>query len=53
VGVIGAFQASEVLKLILGIGAPLAGRVQLVDVLAGTARTIDVRRRAECQVCGA
>lgn len=52
VGVIGSLQAAEVLKLILGIGTPLLNRIQLVDVLAGTARTLDVRRRAECQVCG-
>lgn len=53
VGVIGSLQATEVLKLILGIGIPLLNRIQLVDVLAGTARTLDVRRRADCQVCGA
>jgi adenylyltransferase/sulfurtransferase len=51
VGVIGSLQATEVLKLILGIGTPLLNRIELVDVLAGTARTLDVRRRADCQVC--
>ncbi len=52
VGVIGSLQASEVLKLVLGIGRPLENRIQLVNVLDGSSRTLDVRRRVDCQVCG-
>lgn len=52
VGVIGSLQASEVLKLVIGIGRPLEDRIQLVNVLEGSSRTLDVRRRADCQVCG-
>lgn len=52
VGVIGSLQASEVLKLVLRIGRPLEDRIQLVNVLDGSSRTLDVRRRVDCQVCG-
>lgn len=44
-GVIGALQAAEVLKLILGLGEPLVGRLLLFDALAGRFETIRYRAR--------
>ncbi len=46
-GVIGAYQATEVLKLIAGIGEPLTQKLLLVDLLAMDFRTIKTRRRAD------
>ena len=51
-GIIGTMQATEVLKLILGIGEPLVGRLLLVDALAMRFETMRVRRRASCAACG-
>lgn len=45
VGLVGSLQATEVLKLILGIGAPLVGRLLLVDALSMRFETINYRRR--------
>ncbi|MBZ9939303.1 molybdopterin-synthase adenylyltransferase MoeB [Mesorhizobium sp. BR1-1-16] len=46
VGVLGTLQAAEVLKLILGIGEPLVGRLLLVDMLSMRFETISYRRRS-------
>jgi adenylyltransferase/sulfurtransferase len=51
-GVMGAIQASEVLKLILSIGDPLVGRLLLYDALAMTFQEVPVERRRDCPVCG-
>src|SRR6185312_13493174 len=51
-GLLGTIQAVETLKLILGIGEPLIGRLLLVDALAMTFRTIAVRRDPACPACG-
>lgn len=51
-GVMGSLQATEVLKLILGIGKPLAGRIVLHDALAGGWSTVTVARDPDCAVCG-
>lgn len=51
-GVIGGIQASEALKVILGIGEPLVGRLLLYNGLEMTFRTVTVRRQPECPVCG-
>ena len=51
-GVIGTVQALEALKLILGLGEPLAGRINQFDALAGTWRTLKVRRDPGCPACG-
>ena len=53
VGIIGAMQAAEALKLLAGIGPGLAGRLQMLD--ARTMRWDEIRlaRRATCPVCGA
>jgi adenylyltransferase/sulfurtransferase len=39
-GMVGTWQANEVLKLVLGIGRPLAGRLALIDALSGTTREV-------------
>ncbi len=51
-GAIGALQAIEILKELLGIGESLANRLLLYDGLSTSFRTIGVKRRADCPVCG-
>jgi adenylyltransferase/sulfurtransferase len=51
-GIIGSLQAMEVLKLILGIGQPLVGRLLLFDALAMRFRELRLRRNPDCPVCG-
>jgi molybdopterin/thiamine biosynthesis adenylyltransferase len=51
-GIIGSIQAAEVLKLLLGIGDPLVGRLLVFDGLDMTFRTISMPRRPNCPVCG-
>jgi sulfur-carrier protein adenylyltransferase/sulfurtransferase len=51
-GLIGTIQATEAIKLILGIGEPLIGRLLLVDALRAQFRTVRLRRDPECPACG-
>jgi molybdopterin/thiamine biosynthesis adenylyltransferase/rhodanese-related sulfurtransferase len=51
-GVIGSLQASEALKLALGIGEPLIGRLLLFDALAASFDEVKLRRDPDCPVCG-
>ncbi len=51
-GLVGVIQATEVLKLILGIGEPLIGRLLLVDALGMKFRTLKLRKNPECPACG-
>ena len=51
-GTIGLIQATETVKLILGIGEPLVGRLLLYDALAMRFRELKVRKNPECPVCG-
>jgi|CXWL01.1.fsa_nt_gi adenylyltransferase/sulfurtransferase len=51
-GVIGTMQALEALKLILGIGKPLIGRLMLYDALEQSWRTLKVKKNPSCPVCG-
>jgi molybdopterin/thiamine biosynthesis adenylyltransferase/rhodanese-related sulfurtransferase/molybdopterin converting factor small subunit len=51
-GTIGLIQATEAVKLILGIGEPLVGRLLLYDALAMRFRELRLRRNADCPVCG-
>ncbi len=51
-GLIGVIQATEVVKLILGRGEPLAGRLLLLDALAMRFRELKLRRNPDCPVCG-
>ncbi len=50
-GIIGSLQANEALKLILGIGEPLIGRLLLVDALSITFRELRINRDKGCPVC--
>jgi len=52
VGIIGATQAAEALKLIAGIGESLNGRLLLLDSLAMEWRTVRLERDPACAVCG-
>ena len=52
-GLLGVIQATEVIKLILGSGEPLIGRLLLVDALAMRFRELRLRKNPECPVCGA
>ncbi len=51
-GLVGIMQATEVIKLILGKGTSLAGRLLLVDALEMKFRELKLRRNPECPVCG-
>lgn len=52
VGIIGALQAAEALKVIAGVGQTLAGRLQMYDALSAEWNTMRIARQAECPVCG-
>ena len=52
-GLVGVIQATETIKLVLGNGEPLIGRLLLVDALAMRFRELKLRKNPECPVCGA
>ena len=51
-GMVGTFQANETIKLILGIGTPLIGRLLLIDALDARVRDVRIARDPECPLCG-
>jgi adenylyltransferase/sulfurtransferase len=51
-GTIGAIQATETIKLILGIGEPLVGRLMLYDALSMSFEYVRLRKNPHCPVCG-
>ena len=51
-GTIGLIQATEAVKLILGIGEPLVGRLLLYDALGMRFRELKLRKNPECPICG-
>jgi molybdopterin/thiamine biosynthesis adenylyltransferase/rhodanese-related sulfurtransferase len=51
-GIVGTIQAAETLKLIIGKGEPLIGRLLLVDALGMRFRELKLRKNPECPVCG-
>jgi len=51
-GIVGAIQAAETLKLIIGKGEPLIGRLLLFDALAMRFRELKLRKNPECPACG-
>ncbi len=51
-GVLGAIQATEAIKLILGIGEPLVGRILTYDALEMRFHEFPFERRRDCAVCG-
>ncbi|MBN8280443.1 MAG: ThiF family adenylyltransferase, partial [Gammaproteobacteria bacterium] len=50
-GVLGVLQATEALKLLLGLGAPLAGRLLTWDALSGTFTELKVQADPRCAAC--
>ncbi|MEI7875293.1 MAG: molybdopterin-synthase adenylyltransferase MoeB [Alphaproteobacteria bacterium] len=51
-GTLGAFQATEVVKEILGIGRSLSGKLVMYDALAGAFDEMTIVKRADCPTCG-
>ena len=51
-GIVGSLEAVEAIKLILGEGDPLVGRLLLYDALMAEFREVKVRKNPECPVCG-
>ena len=51
-GLVGTLQATEVIKVLTGIGEPLVGRLLIVDALDMKFRTLKIRRNPDCPVCG-
>lgn len=51
-GLVGVIQATETVKLILGLGQSLAGRLMMVDAAGMRFREVKLRRNPECPVCG-
>src|SRR5689334_24488674 len=51
-GLVGVMQATEAIKLILGKGEPLIGRLLLVDALGMKFRELKLRKNPDCPVCG-
>jgi molybdopterin/thiamine biosynthesis adenylyltransferase len=53
VGIIGSVQAAEALKVLMGVGQPLAGRLLLLDALSMQWRPVKLSKDPACKVCGA
>jgi molybdopterin/thiamine biosynthesis adenylyltransferase len=51
-GVIGVLQANEALKIVVGYGEPLIGRLVMFDAQATTFRSLKLRRDPACATCG-
>lgn len=51
-GIVGAWQASEAIKTLLGAGEPLVGRLLLFDTLAAHVREVRFERDSQCELCG-
>ncbi len=51
-GIMGLLQANEVIKLVVGIGEPLIGRLLMFDALSTSFMELRLRRDPECPVCG-
>jgi sulfur-carrier protein adenylyltransferase/sulfurtransferase len=51
-GTIGTLQATEVIKLIVGIGSPLIGKLLLYDALDTSFQTVQLRKNPRCKICG-
>jgi molybdopterin/thiamine biosynthesis adenylyltransferase len=52
VGIIGSLQAAEALKLLLGVGTLLSGRLLVMDALHMELRTVKLSKDSACPVCG-
>ena len=52
-GLVGSIQALEVIKLAMGVGETLTGRMLLIDALTMDFREIKIRQNPDCKLCGA
>lgn len=52
VGIVGSLQAAEALKILIGTGEPLTGRLVLLDALSMQIRTVALKKDPACAVCG-
>lgn len=51
-GIVGVIQANEALKILVGYGEPLTGRLLMFDAMQTSFRTLKLRRDPECATCG-
>ena len=51
-GAVGLMQATEVIKLVLGAGLTMIGRLLLYDAMKMSFREVKVRRNPDCELCG-
>ena len=51
-GMVGTIQATETVKLIMGVGNSLSGRLLLIDALDMDFREVKIRRDPDCPLCG-
>ena len=51
-GMVGTIQATETVKLIMGIGESLSGRLLIIDAMDMSFRTLKMRRNPQCPLCG-
>jgi len=51
-GIVGTWQANEALKIAIGAGEPLAGRLMLIDALGAHVREFAIERDPQCALCG-
>ena len=51
-GLVGALQAAEAIKVLIGAGEPLSGRLLMIDALEAGFRTVRLTRDPACAVCG-
>jgi len=51
-GLVGTIQATEAIKILLGVGATLVGRLLMIDAMTMAFRTLEIRRDPECPACG-
>ena len=51
-GLVGTIQATEAIKILLGLGEALVGKLLTIDVMTMTFRSIEIRRDPECPACG-
>jgi sulfur-carrier protein adenylyltransferase/sulfurtransferase len=51
-GIVGSIQAVETIKMLLGVGEPLIGKLLMIDTLDMSFRTLRVQRNTECPLCG-
>lgn len=51
-GIIGSTQANEVLKLLIGIGEPLIGKLQIIDTWNNLNRIVQIEKNDACPICG-